>query len=820
MKRLLSLMLVIALLLCVPAPFVFAASLPVEMPAYTIEEAAGYLTREEGIAHLVDTLGEDYFRGSVMNISGYADYAEIAPEYRASMAVALSGGLITGYDDNTLRPKAVLARVEAFVMLSRALGSIELVPLYDTVFSDVPDWAKADIDRLASAGILLGYGDGTFGSEDPITPEQMELLLNRIKEQPTPQSDFYAFINNEWSVYTQIPDGYPEWSDTYQLTQDIAYRMQDIILALVNAYYFQGVNYEKGSNAQKIMDVYLTAADMDYRDQVGIKPIQPLLDSIDKIKSISDLMTVAAQLESYGFHNLLPLKVETDFKKSSRYCLAFEGCYTGIDPEMIQSGEYQYVLDAYEAYIRSLFMLSGQPEQEAAQGAKQVRSFCVQLGAVSLSSSAWDNIEQLYNPYTRRDFQRLFTNIDTYAYLEDMGFSETRTILIMDEELAKSINKFLHEENLLMLKNYLRASLLDQSAFYLTSAFYDAQEDFHNAVNGTTSNIDPAGYAVSITQSLLGLELGEFYVNSFFSESTRTYVEEMAQAIIETYQRRIENLDWMSETAKRIAVNKLQNIRIKIGYPDYINGYVNDAFQVRSSAEGGNLMENMMNYNLLKSQQNQYLIQNKVPVNKDEWLMLPQTVNAYYDTTTNSIVLPAGILQPPFYNPNASYEANLGGVGRIIAHEITHAFDNVGSQFDQDGNLEDWWSAEDFQAFDEACQAFVDAYNQIEVQPGFYVDGARTLSENIADMGAMACILDLAGADNPNLGDLFESYAISWRSKSTDAYAQMKLATDDHAPDKVRTNFVLSNFKAFLDYYGIEEGDPMYRAPEDRLSLW
>lgn len=227
-----------------------------------------------------------------------------------------------------------------------------------------------------------------------------------------------------------------------------------------------------------------------------------------------------------------------------------------------------------------------------------------------------------------------------------------------------------------------------------------------------------------------------------------------------------------------------------------------------------------MNYNLLKSQQNQYLIQNKVPVNKDEWLMLPQTVNAYYDTTTNSIVLPAGILQPPFYNPNASYEANLGGVGRIIAHEITHAFDNVGSQFDQDGNLEDWWSAEDFQAFNEACQAFVDAYNQIEVQPGFYVDGARTLSENIADMGAMACILDLAGADNPNLGDLFESYAISWRSKSTDAYAQMKLATDDHAPDKVRTNFVLSNFKAFLDYYGIEEGDPMYRAPEDRLSLW
>ena len=208
-------------------------------------------------------------------------------------------------------------------------------------------------------------------------------MLNRIKEQPTPQSDFYAFINNEWSVYTQIPDGYPEWSDTYQLTQDIAYRMQDIILALVNAYYFQGVNYEKGSNAQKIMDVYLTAADMDYRDQVGIKPIQPLLDSIDKIKSISDLMTVAAQLESYGFHNLLPLKVETDFKKSSRYCLAFEGCYTGIDPEMIQSGEYQYVLDAYEAYIRSLFMLSGQPEQEAAQG----QSRCV-LSVCSWAPSA------------------------------------------------------------------------------------------------------------------------------------------------------------------------------------------------------------------------------------------------------------------------------------------------------------------------------------------------------------------------------------------------------------------------------------------------
>ena len=824
MKRIISLLLVAAMALCVQAPFVFAAE-PMDPPQvnaaiYTSNEAEQYATREEAVFQFISALGKDRLSEAAADLHRFADYDDINPQYEQALSCAVGNGLVSGYEDGTIRPKSYILRVEALVLLSRALGGTELVPLYERSFSDTPQWANFDVQRLASAGILLGYGDGTFGAEDYITAEQIQVLIARITAQPTAQNDFFDYVNSEWDAYTQIPDGYPEWSDTYQLSQDIAYRIQDILSNLINQKLYLGVEYPQGSNEQKLVDVFLTAADTKYRDDVGLNPIRPYLNMIDQAHSVTDLVNVMAQLEQSGFHSLIPLKMETDFKNSSKYCLAFEGSYTGVDTAIIQSGEHDDLLDEYETYIKRLYVISGMNESDAGPAAAKVRAFCSELAMASLSSTDWDNMEQLYNKQSLRNFNKIFSSMDTYDYLRDMGYEHAKYIVVMDEGLARFINKFLTKDNIPLLKNYLKASLLDQCAFYLNTDMYNARQDYTNKLNGTNSRIDASAYAISITQSLLGLELGELYIENFFADETKEYVEELAKEIVTTYEHRINSLTWMKEKTKRTAIEKLRAINIQVGYPEYLIGYQNEDFKVRSGGSGGNLMENMIHYNQLTNHRNAYVLTYDIPVDRDEWVMLPQTVNAYYNLTTNSIVLPAGILQAPYYNPQASYEANLGGIGRIIAHEVTHAFDNVGSQFDKNGNLSDWWTAEDFAAFDSLCQEFIAAYDQIEYLPGYYVDGRLTLSENIADVGSMACVLDLAGTDNPNLKELFESYAISWRSKSTDDYKRLSLTTDVHAPDKVRTNMVLSNFETFLDFYGIKEGDGMYISAEDRISIW
>ncbi|MEG2670030.1 MAG: S-layer homology domain-containing protein, partial [Oscillospiraceae bacterium] len=633
MKRILSLLLFVMMSLSALTPFTYAAEpRKVENEIIsTIPEKIEYATREQAVLQFVNAIGRDKLTKPGTNLSAFSDYQDIDPKCIDELSLAVGNGLISGYDDRTLRPKDNIYRVEALVLLSRALKSIELVPLCDTTFTDTPEWANYDIQRLASSKIVLGYGDGTFGANDYITTEQIRVLINRITEQPTPKTDYYAYVNSEWRTFSQIPDGYPEWSDTYQLSQDIAYRMQDIVTGLLNAKFYNGMEYEPGSNEQKIIDTYLTAADMKYRDEVGLKAIQPYLELIDSAASVTDLISVMASLEKAGFHGLLPIKIETNFKNSSKYSLAFESCYTGVDTAMIQSGEYESVINKYEEYITKLLIVSGQDEKLAKGNARSVCNLCVELGKASLSSGDWNNMELLHNPYTRRDFGRLFNNIDTYKYLDELGYSSAKSVVVMDTELAKFINKYLTKENIELLKSYLRVSLLDQSSFYLNTDMYKIREEYVNFVNGTNSKVPPEGYAISIAQSMLGLEMGELYIDNFFSADAKIYVEDMAKKIIETYEKRIENLDWMGWHTKKTAIEKLKAIRIQIGYPEYIIGYTNKGFNVKGGKEGGSLMENMINFNVLKNTQNSQIITEELPVNKDEWVMLPQTVNAYYN---------------------------------------------------------------------------------------------------------------------------------------------------------------------------------------------
>jgi len=315
----------------------------------------------------------------------------------------------------------------------------------------------------------------------------------------------------------------------------------------------------------------------------------------------------------------------------------------------------------------------------------------------------------------------------------------------------------------------------------------------------------------------MGMAVGKIYAERYVPEKTKKDVENITKEIIETYKKRINNLDWMSESTKKNATDKLDKLDVKIGYPENWDDY--SKLNIKSYEEGSSLFENIMTLRI--SAYDEMFSKINQPVDKKKDSFTPQTVNAYYSANENSIVIPGGIIQGHFYDPNATKEVNLGGIGAIIGHEISHAFDNTGSQYDSNGNLNNWWSEKDYEQFTEKAQKIADFYSQVEALPGEKINGNLTVGENIADIGGVSCILDILNTmDKPDYKAFFESYATTWRQITTKEYAEYSLRLDVHSPNKFRVNTVLPQFQKFYDTYGITEKDGMYVKPEDRLSIW
>lgn len=787
-----------------------------------------FVTRAQAVYILVSSLGDELKAVMPSDITVFQDYEEVEPRFRSALGLAVSLGAVCGSDDACLHPNDYITRVEVFAIISRILSQNDLpaIDAFDSdMFYDVPDWAKADILRLKNAGLVYGYGNGLLGSDDYMTYEQICVSYERLYayQNALPygnifKNDYYSYVNDQWINETRLPEGYAKWSNIEQISQSNSYRIQKIISETITDYYI-GNEPQYGSNKQKVLDVYRAAANVKYRDEIGIEPIQPLLDKISDIRTLSDFMTVMAELERCGIHTLLPIKVNNDFKDSTRHSLSFESCYTGVTPEVIKNGD-RSAIDLYSNYICSMLILSGQSAAAAQENAKAVTELCIKLGNATMNKADWDNPIDIYNVYDKQALKELFSGVNILGYIRSLGFTDFDSVVVYDTNLAYVINRVLSGVSVNTLKNYLSAALLDYSALYLDSRMFSIYQNYIDGISGMESKLTPDAYAVTITQSLLPLEIGEEYIARYFPADSKKEIEGLANLIISTFEKRIRGLEWLSADTRELAVQKLEAISVRIGYPEYILSYQNRDFNVRSIDDGGSLMEYLLDYNRLINKQDNRLINEDIPVNKESWTLAPQSVNAYYDRADNCIVIPAGILQAPYYSPNSSFESNLGGIGSVIAHEITHAFDNVGSQFDKNGNLSDWWKAEDYTAFNDICKKFIAEYDKIEFSDGCFVDGKMTLSENIADIGAMACILDIAGENNPNLDELFKTYARTYRCVITDEYAQMLLITDEHSPNKVRVNMVLSNFEQFLNLYHIDAGSGMYRAAEDRLAIW
>lgn len=784
------------------------------LPVYAAESVQ-YVTREQAVARLLETIGTGALSKTEGDISVFSDADRVSPEFADELGIAVANGIIDGIPGSELNPSENITRLEFAVIISRSIRELPIVKP-KLAFSDVPAENAGDVSRLVQAGIINGYGNGNFGAEDFLTQNQLNIILDRIEKlsETRPQDDFYYAVNKDWLKTAKLPEGYPTYSSFSEVDINNSNKLKAIVKDLID----NADTWQEGTIEQKMADFYSTIVDVENRNKEGIEPIKPYLDRISEAKTVQELIDISAQFENeIGLSLLFGFGPSIDFVDSSRYVLYGSGLSTAL-PSVYMLNENPQIKALYENFIAQMFILTGSTEESALKSAQDIYAFEKIVAASTLSNEEASRVENIYNPMTVDEVADMFKGVDIKKYLKDLGYDNVENVIITDVGLMRKTGELMTDENLEVLKDYARYYLVINTASFLSEDLENAINAFNSAFMGIDSTLSQEDKAFNMLNSVMSSYLGRIYVERYFSEEAKKDVEDIVSEIIAAFEKRIQALDWMTDETKAAAISKLKAIKLKIGYPDTWEDPLSN-IEIKSYDEGGSLLGNILAITAAQARYSKSLLSK--PVDKSKWSIPPHMVNAFYNATSNEIIFPAGILQAPFYDVNASREQNLGGIGTVIAHEITHAFDNNGAQFDKDGNMKNWWKDEDYITFQQKCQQVIDLYEGLEIAPGAVVSGALTLSENVADIGAMACILDIAAnMEDVNYKELFESNARIWRMTATNQIYQLLATQDVHAPNKFRVNQVLRNFQEFYDTYGIEEGDMLYLAPEDRVTVW
>ena len=735
-----------------------------------------------------------------------------ADDYNADLA---KEQIVQGNGDGNLRENDSVTRAEAMVMLRRAFGKFA-TPMGDSLrtgysavqFTDVPQWAAEDIGALTAAGILAGTGENKLSPQDNVTVEQMELMIRRVwaLQGSNLKDDFYATVNNEWLRNSTVPAGEIYTGAMAELGTTNNKAVAEIIEKAAQS------NAAKGSKDQKIGDFYKGVLALQEGKVNDLSPIKPYLEAMDKVETVPQLIeTLEKQRKELGMGNLLAFGLMVDLKDSSKYSLTFNTIGADLTKDYFEAGGP--VMESYRTALEKLLLLSGETAENAKAQAAKLYQMQETLAKATMSVQDQGNVDKIYNIYTMAQLQELFPEVDLKNLLTSQGFKLEDKIGVMDPGLLKAAAPYYTQENLGMLKALAKLSLVQGMGSTLSSQVQEVNRELQAAIYGDVGSKPAKEVAAQVTQQVMGDYVGQVYVQQHFSAKAKADVTQMIKDFIGVYKQRLQKLDWMSQETKDMAIKKLDSMTVKVGYPDKWATTM-DGVEITDSYYQNTIA-------MAKAQQKSIVELQGKSVDKSGWMMTVYTVNAYYSATSNEIVFPAGILQAPFYDEKASREENLGGIGFIIAHEITHSFDNNGAKFDAKGNATDWWKAEDYAHFQTLCQKAVEYYDGVEVAPGTTNRGEQTLSENIADLGAMACILDAAAQQqNPNYKALFENLAKCWTMSSNRNVLQMLQTADVHSFNKVRANRTLQSFEKFYETFGIAEGDGMYLPLEERIAIW
>ncbi len=648
------------------------------------------------------------------------------------------------------------------------------------------------------------------------------LDLSAMDKSVRPQDDFYNYVNGSWMKTAKIPADKPTWGSFNKLAEDTDNNSMTILNSLLKD------KFAEGSEGKKIQDLYATYMDMDKRNADGIKPIEGNLNKIDAIKNMGDLQKYMISVTRDGENIMYGWGVYSDFKDSNMNAIYLGDASLGLGRDYYQkvNEKNTETLAEYQKYVSSMLKEIGYKNSD--EVAKKIVDFEKQIANTYLTNEQMRDNTLQYNPKTMAELKTLVKNVDIPAYLKSVGVNTDKAI-ISELGYYKNFDKFFNDKNLALVKDYLKFHMLHSNASYLSQKLGDMKFAFYGKyLSGQQEQraLNKRGY--QLINGTLGEAFGKLYVDKYFPASAKSQMVELIDYLKKSFDVHIKNLSWMSSTTKTKALEKLNKFTVKVAYPDTWKDY--SKLSILSESQGGTLYKNLQN--ISEWQYNKDLAKIGKPVDKTEWGMTPQTVNAYYNPLYNEIVFPAAILQPPFFNPNADAAVNFGGIGAVIGHEITHGFDDSGAQFDANGNLVDWWTPEDKASFEKVTKSLAAQYDKYEPVKGTFVNGTFTNGENIADLGGVNIAFDALQMylkDKGNPGKIsgytqdqrfFLSWATVWRTLSSEKYMTNQVKTDPHSPGYFRSFGPLVNTDAFYKAFDVKSGDKLYKKPEERIKIW
>lgn len=658
-------------------------------------------------------------------------------------------------------------------------------------------------------------------------PAGLGINLENIDTTVRPQDDFFRYVNGGWLDKTEIPPDQGRWGSSNELRE----YNNDVVLKVLTKAAENTALYPDGTDQRKAADFYSIGMDSLLAEKVGIEPLKPFFEKINGIKNKNEIQLYLTDDVMTGGGAFFGFSTFPDLKNSKKMAAYIDAGGLGLperDYYLNTDAKSKETREKYKVYISNLFKLAGDTEEKATAAANTVLTLETQLAKSMLSKEDRRNPAKLYNPKTISELSKLSPSVNWLNYFSDLKVTED-TIIAIEPEYLKTYEKVVSTYKLDDIKTYLKAALLRGSAPFLNHAFVQESFDFNTKYLRGTDKMRPRWKRVlDVTDDYLGEAIGKLYVDEAFPPEAKEKALAMVENIKLAFADRIKALDWMSDSTKQMALAKLSTFTVKIGYPDKWKDY--SKLVVEKSPEKASYFNNALTASRFQVQEQ--IDKLGKPVDKSEWEMTPQTVNAYYNPLFNEIVFPAGILQPPLYDYRADEAVNYGGIGSVIGHEISHGFDDQGSQFDAEGNLKNWWAESDLTKFKEKGKAYVDQFNAYEPLPGVFVQGQFTLGENIGDLGGLAVSFEglqryFKENKKPELVDgltpeqrFFMSYATVWRTKYRDESLRTQILTDPHAPNMYRANAPLTNLETFYKAFDVKEGDKMFRPENERVKIW
>ncbi|MCC8143421.1 MAG: M13 family metallopeptidase [Tannerellaceae bacterium] len=679
---------------------------------------------------------------------------------------------------------------------------------------------KVNIFPLLAAGMVTIAGCGV--STPPTTTGKKPIDIANMDTTVAPGTDFYQYVCGGWIANNPLKPEFARYGSFDQLREENQEKLRILIDELA------AQTHPVGNVAQKIEVLYEMGLDSVKRNDEGFDPVKDQLAAINKIATKAELSKMVATLHKEGIFPFFALFVSADQKNSMMNIVQLSQAGMGMrdrDYYLLQDEGTTRIREAYKNYIRQLFTLTGNSPEQAEAAMEAVMKIETGIAEVAFSRVELRDSQRNYNKMPLGEFKAQSEFLDWNIYFETLGLDSIPEINPRQLPVYEGMHNLMKHVSIDEQKYYLTYNLLSAAAPYLSDRFEEANFEFYGRVMSGKEEQQPRWKrSLETVNSALPEAVGQLYVEKYFPASSKMRMQELVANLQEALSERINTLEWMSDETKVKAQEKLSTFIVKIGYPDNWRDY--SGLEIKNDSYWANVRRSgIFDMDYMLSQAGQ-------PVDRSKWRMSPQTVNAYYNPTTNEICFPAAILQPPFFNPEADDAVNYGAIGVVIGHEMTHGFDDQGRNYDKDGNLTDWWTAEDAARFTERADILVKQYDDIVVIDTVHANGRLTLGENIADQGGLlvayqAYMNTLKGKEKPAPIDGFTAeqrfylgYAALWGQNVRPEEILRLTKIDPHSLGKWRVNAAVRNIDTFYEAFGITEGEPMFMPVEDRVTIW